>query len=153
MTAGSVPYASFSSSEVKAKVWWCTWHGQTNCIHVECIPLPPPSFSSSPLPLLLLLSKVVDGYRLTQPQGCPDELYSLMVKCWAQRPTDRPHFPDIIKHHLDPLEARLKGCVCVCVCACVRARACVCVCVCMCVCTCACTCVCVCVRVCVYGSE
>ena len=35
-----------------------------------------------------------------------------MVKCWAQRPTDRPHFPDIIKHHLDPLEARLKGCVC-----------------------------------------
>ena len=35
-----------------------------------------------------------------------------MVKCWAQRPTDRPHFPNIIKHHLDPLEAKLKGCVC-----------------------------------------
>ena len=102
------------------------WHSQTNCIQLSVssssllllfLPSPPlPPFSSSPslllLSLLLPLSKVVDGYRLTQPQGCPDELYSLMVKCWAQRPTDRPHFPSIIKHHLDPLEAKLKGCVC-----------------------------------------
>jgi hypothetical protein len=51
--------------------------------------------------------KVMEGYRLPQPYGCPDETYTLMMKCWARRATERPNFGDIIKNHLDPLAAKL----------------------------------------------
>lgn len=52
---------------------------------------------------------MLGGYQLPQPQGCPDEFYSIMMKCWMQRPTDRPHFQAILKGLLLPLEGKLDG--------------------------------------------
>ena len=51
--------------------------------------------------------KVTEGYRLPQPHGCSDEAYTLMMKCWARRATERPSFGDIVKTHLDPLATKL----------------------------------------------
>lgn len=30
--------------------------------------------------------------RLSQPDACPDDLYGIMLQCWARAPTDRPTF-------------------------------------------------------------
>lgn len=41
--------------------------------------------------------------RLAKPQHCPDELYSIMMKCWEYDPLLRPKFSqlnDIIKYSL-----------------------------------------------------
>ena len=38
---------------------------------------------------------MVAGEILPQPNGCPQELYGLMVQCWAQEPHMRPSFKDI----------------------------------------------------------
>ena len=59
-------------------------------------PLPPPP-----------KKKVLDGYRLSQPQGCHDDLYAVILKCWALKPLERPLFNDFIKNHLDPLDIKL----------------------------------------------
>ena len=32
------------------------------------------------------------GYRMPQPSGCPDKLYSLMLNCWAEEPGNRLGF-------------------------------------------------------------
>ena len=52
-------------------------------------------------------TKVEEGFRLPQPQGCPEDLYHLMQLCWARRPTNRPHFSDVLKNHLEPLAVKL----------------------------------------------
>lgn len=31
-------------------------------------------------------------YRMPQPDGCPDELYDIMMACWKQKPEERPTF-------------------------------------------------------------
>ena len=33
-----------------------------------------------------------DFERLSQPDACPDDLYAIMLQCWARVPTDRPTF-------------------------------------------------------------
>lgn len=33
---------------------------------------------------------LLDGYRLHQPQNCPDQLYSVLASCWAFSPQERP---------------------------------------------------------------
>ncbi|XKL62432.1 hypothetical protein PGB90_002265 [Kerria lacca] len=33
-----------------------------------------------------------DGYRLSQPINCPDELFAVMAYCWAMSPDERPTF-------------------------------------------------------------
>uniref|UniRef100_A0A8C1K0Z8 Tyrosine-protein kinase n=1 Tax=Cyprinus carpio TaxID=7962 RepID=A0A8C1K0Z8_CYPCA len=38
-------------------------------------------------------------YRMPCPDGCPEELYDIMLKCWKERPEDRPtfdHLQDIL---------------------------------------------------------
>ena len=50
--------------------------------------------------------KVLEGYRLPHPQGCPEELYKVMLRCWAQRPTDRPHFTEVLQGCIQPLQAK-----------------------------------------------
>ncbi|CAM4529607.1 tyrosine-protein kinase Blk [Lepidochelys kempii] len=32
------------------------------------------------------------GYRMPCPDGCPTELYSIIVRCWRSKPEDRPTF-------------------------------------------------------------
>ncbi|XP_074838981.1 non-receptor tyrosine-protein kinase TNK1 isoform X2 [Carettochelys insculpta] len=49
-----------------------------------------------------------EGDRLPRPEDCPRGLYTLQLRCWAQRPEERPHFQDIIGflHELRPQEVR-----------------------------------------------
>jgi hypothetical protein len=42
-----------------------------------------------------VFEKVVGGYRMEQPQGCPDVIYRMMWNCW--RLTKRPTFGDMEK--------------------------------------------------------
>uniref|UniRef100_A0A2K5PD70 Tyrosine-protein kinase n=1 Tax=Cebus imitator TaxID=2715852 RepID=A0A2K5PD70_CEBIM len=32
------------------------------------------------------------GYRMPRPEHCPEELYSIMMRCWKNRPEERPTF-------------------------------------------------------------
>ncbi|XP_025405792.1 tyrosine-protein kinase Dnt-like [Sipha flava] len=36
-----------------------------------------------------------DGFRLTQPVNCPDELFTVMACCWALAPNERPTFSQV----------------------------------------------------------
>uniref|UniRef100_A0A1B0GQB0 receptor protein-tyrosine kinase n=1 Tax=Phlebotomus papatasi TaxID=29031 RepID=A0A1B0GQB0_PHLPP len=36
-----------------------------------------------------------DGYRLSQPVNCPDELFAIMAYCWALLPHERPTFDQL----------------------------------------------------------
>jgi tyrosine-protein kinase Fer len=35
------------------------------------------------------------GYRMPAPEGTPDEIYHLMLRCWEYEPEKRPHFDQI----------------------------------------------------------
>ena len=35
------------------------------------------------------------GYRMPAPEGTPDEMYKLMLKCWNYEAEARPHFEEI----------------------------------------------------------
>jgi len=35
------------------------------------------------------------GYRMPAPEGTPDEMYRLMLRCWEYEPENRPHFDQI----------------------------------------------------------
>jgi serine/threonine protein kinase len=39
--------------------------------------------------------KILGGYRLGKPVGCPEEVYQLMKSCWAEKPKDRPSMKEI----------------------------------------------------------
>jgi len=39
--------------------------------------------------------KVLTGSRLSQPQSCPDQVYSIMQECWKEKQSDRPEFKDL----------------------------------------------------------
>ena len=32
------------------------------------------------------------GYRMEKPAGCPEDVYEMMVSCWAEDPKARPTF-------------------------------------------------------------
>ena len=42
-----------------------------------------------------------EGTRLERPTYCTQEMYSLMLRCWADKPSSRPKFKDV--------QAYLKG--------------------------------------------
>lgn len=39
--------------------------------------------------------KIDSGYRMPAPEGTPDEMYRLMLRCWEYKPENRPHFDQI----------------------------------------------------------
>ena len=42
-----------------------------------------------------LKEKVQCGYKMKQPEGCPDDVYSKMVECWDLDAKSRPSFQSI----------------------------------------------------------
>uniref|UniRef100_G1U620 Tyrosine-protein kinase Mer n=2 Tax=Oryctolagus cuniculus TaxID=9986 RepID=G1U620_RABIT len=45
---------------------------------------------------------LLHGHRLTQPEGCLDQLYEIMYSCWAADPLDRPSF-SVLRLQLEKL--------------------------------------------------
>ncbi len=57
-------------------------------------------FSRAELPYANLnieqtINLVVSGFKLPQPEGCPDSIYEVMLKCWEPEPAARPAIQDI----------------------------------------------------------
>ncbi|PIK33040.1 putative tyrosine-protein kinase, partial [Apostichopus japonicus] len=42
-----------------------------------------------------LVAQLREGYRMDQPEGCPDEIYKIMLQCWEEVAESRPRFNDI----------------------------------------------------------
>lgn len=46
-----------------------------------------------PYHCLQILHKIdKEGERLPRPEDCPQDIYNVMVQCWAHKPEDRPTF-------------------------------------------------------------
>lgn len=53
---------------------------------------PSPSLSNTGRTNLEVMRALERGYRMPRPQGCPQELYEIMMRCWKEKPEDRPTF-------------------------------------------------------------
>lgn len=51
---------------------------------------------------------VIKGGRLSKPEGCPQHIYDMMVRCWSE-PELRPTFPELRKYFLSLMEAPEPG--------------------------------------------
>ena len=38
------------------------------------------------------VDQVLKGYQMNPPDKCPNEISQLMIKCWSDKPEDRPSF-------------------------------------------------------------
>ncbi|CAG5135274.1 unnamed protein product, partial [Candidula unifasciata] len=45
-----------------------------------------------------------DGYRMSKPLGCPQEVYDVMLMCWQNCPHSRPSF-DFLNTFLHDFES------------------------------------------------
>ena len=43
------------------------------------------------------MEKIVEGYRLPQPEECSQDMYKLMLSCWNVNPEERPTFEKILE--------------------------------------------------------
>jgi serine/threonine protein kinase len=41
--------------------------------------------------------QVLAGYRMNKPELCPDSVYQIMTKCWAENPKERPTMNEIVE--------------------------------------------------------
>ncbi|XP_022106291.1 tyrosine-protein kinase ABL1-like isoform X2 [Acanthaster planci] len=56
------------------------------------------TYGSSPYPgveLQHVYEKLERGYRMERPEGCPGDVYKLMLKCWTWNPAERPTFVEV----------------------------------------------------------
>ncbi|XP_038069274.1 fibroblast growth factor receptor-like isoform X2 [Patiria miniata] len=44
-----------------------------------------------------LAGRLMEGYRMTKPANCDEQIYSLMLRCWEEDPSNRPSFSDLIR--------------------------------------------------------
>ncbi|XP_064607698.1 insulin-like peptide receptor isoform X2 [Liolophura sinensis] len=56
-----------------------------------------------------VLRYVLDGKIMEKPEGCPDQLYDLMLLCWQFKPKQRPTFLDIIERLIPDLNPSFKN--------------------------------------------
>ena len=42
-----------------------------------------------------VVDRIINGYTIPKPEGCPEELYQVMRDCWQKRETQRPTFLDL----------------------------------------------------------
>jgi RYK receptor-like tyrosine kinase len=54
-----------------------------------------PYLEVNPFELMVYLR---DGYRLSQPRPCPDELFAVMAVCWLGPARDRPSMPQLLAY-------------------------------------------------------
>ena len=45
--------------------------------------------------MFVIKEKVLEGYRMKQPEGCPGDIYEAMTACWDSTPEDRPTFKEL----------------------------------------------------------
>ena len=48
------------------------------------------------------------SYRMPRPEGCPEELYSIMMTCWRQVSEERPTF-DFLQNMLNDFFVATEG--------------------------------------------
>ena len=63
---------------------------------------------SSPYPRMTnkqMQREVLKGYRMPCPSGCPDQLYTIMLRCWREEPKDRPNF-EALQHQLKEISSK-----------------------------------------------
>ncbi|XP_071815152.1 uncharacterized protein [Apostichopus japonicus] len=53
-----------------------------------------------------LVSQLKNGYRMEQPENCPDDIYDLMKRCWQESPDSRPRFARMVDELGDMLMTR-----------------------------------------------
>jgi fyn-related kinase len=53
-------------------------------------------------------TRLAEGYRMPQMDGCPDRLYQIMLMCWKEEDMERPTFK-IIKEQLEEIASSLFG--------------------------------------------
>eukprot|EP00731_Ephydatia_muelleri_P023806 Em0016g77a len=56
------------------------------------------TYGMSPYPgveLSQVYEMLETGYRMPNPEGCPDAIYGLMQRCWMSKPEDRPSFMEV----------------------------------------------------------
>ncbi|XP_070542318.1 uncharacterized protein [Ptychodera flava] len=44
-----------------------------------------------------VVNAVKEGYRMARPDDCPQSMYQIMTRCWAENPEERPTFTDLIQ--------------------------------------------------------
>lgn len=55
-----------------------------------------------------VMSSLQRGYRMPQPDSCPQELYDIMMSCWKNKPEERPTF-DYMQSVLDDFYTATEG--------------------------------------------
>ena len=55
------------------------------------------TYGHSPYPDISdnVVQRVMDGYRMSCPQDCPQQLYEIMMECWRDDPASRPTFESL----------------------------------------------------------
>jgi hypothetical protein len=54
-------------------------------------------------------NRVRDGYRLSKPSSCPDEIFDLMTNMWDKDPEARPTFTQI-RQRLEEIDGQVRLC-------------------------------------------
>ena len=61
------------------------------------------------LPVNLLLTKLLCGYRLEKPPKCSEEMYEVMQACWRLDPDKRPTFDELCDVLIDMLSVSARA--------------------------------------------